>query len=411
MQNSILQKVAIYVKELFVQKLTNKYKFHDIEHTEHVVKMSEEIGKAVNLNADELEMVLIAAWFHDTGYCEKYIGHEEVSSRIAFEFLKVSDYSETKILKVQHLIMATRMPQSPNNLMEEVLCDADLAHLGKKNFFKFNNRLREELKEEQIFKRVRKNDWLRHNIAFLQSHEFHTNYAQNLFNEKKNANIKKLKKMIEERNNNSSNKKEKIKEKKTTKQSGTIQKPSDRSIQTMFRNNLRGHLNLSGIADNKANIMLSVNAIIISLILPSAMDIFTQGLLFVLPVMLLILTCILTIVFATLSTMPKVSEGNTTKEDIENKKSNLLFFGNFHDLNYEDFEFGMNQMINDKEFLYSSMSKDFYHLGKVLHIKYKYLSLCYKVFMIGLIASVLSFFVIYMSALEVVAAKGRDLLE
>jgi predicted metal-dependent HD superfamily phosphohydrolase len=394
MQDSIIQKAERYVKELFEQKLAQKYKFHDIEHTEHVVKMADEIGRAVNLKNEELEMVMLASWFHDSGYSEKYIGHEEISSRIAFEFLKKNDYPETKILKVQQIIMATKMPQCPNNLLEEVLCDADLAHLGKKNFFKFNNRLRDELKEEQIIKRVRKNDWLRYNIAFLESHEFHTSYAQNLFGAKKKKNIKTLKKMIEERKSKNGNDK-KDKRTKIKKQSKSTKIPTDRSVQTMFRNNLRGHLNLSGIADNKANIMLSVNAIIISLILPSAIEIFSGDQQFLIPVMLLIITCVLTIIFATLSTLPNVNKGRTTREDIEKKQSNLLFFGNFHDLNYEDFEYGINQMINDKDFLYRSMTKDFYNLGQVLYKKYKYLSLCYIAFMTGLIITVLSFFILY----------------
>ncbi len=392
MQDNIIKKTEKFVKELFEQKLADKYKFHNIEHTEHVVKMAAEIGKAVNLSADELEMVILAAWFHDTGYSEKYIGHEEISARIAFEFLKLNNYPEAKILKVERIIMATRMPQLPENILEKVLCDADLAHLGKNKFFKFNKRLRNELRDEQIIKRVRKNDWLRHSITFLESHEFHTSYAQNLFGGKKKENINMLKKMIEGKKKNGK-KNDKTKTKKSIVTSGKSDKPTDRSIQTMFRNNLRGHLNLSGIADNKANIMLSVNAIIISLVLPSAMDIFIRGEEFVISIIILIITCLLTIIFATLSTLPKVSEGNTTREDIDNRKSNLLFFGNFHNMKYEDFEYGMNEMIKDRDFLYSSMSKDFYNLGLVLHKKYKYLSLCYRVFLIGLVISVLTFFV------------------
>lgn len=393
--NKLIQKAENYVKKLFEEKLGDKYKFHDIEHTQHVAQMAEEIGKAVGLSAEQLEMVILAAWFHDTGYSEKYAGHEEVSSRIAFEFLKENGYPEKKILKVQKIIMATKMPQSPSDLMEEVLCDADLAHLGKKNFFEFNNRLRDELKDEKIINRIRKKDWFRHNIAFLESHDFHTKYAQNLFGKKKKKNIKKLKKKVENKDENHRENKS-LSKKPGIHLPKKIDKATDRSIQTMFRNNLRGHLNLSGIADNKANIMLSISAIIISLILPSAMGIFARGQEYVAPVITLIITCICTIVFATLSTMPKVSEGNTTREDIDKKQSNLLFFGNFHNMKYEDFEYGINEMIKDRDFMYSSMSKDFYHLGKVLYKKYKYLSICYKVFMIGLIVSVLTFFVSYL---------------
>ena len=127
------------------------------------------------------------------------------------------------------------------------------------------------------------------------------------------------------------------------------------------------------------------------------MSIFEYGQEFVIPVILLILTCVLTIIFATLSTMPKVTNrGTTTREDIDQRTSNLLFFGKFHNMEYEDFEYGMNKMISDNSFIVSSMTKDFYYLGKVLHKKYKYLSLCYKVFMFGITTSVLSFFAVYL---------------
>ena len=96
-------------------------------------------------------------------------------------------------------------------------------------------------------------------------------------------------------------------------------------------------------------------------------------------------------VFATLSTRPKVTEGIVTKEAIKQRKANLLFFGNFHNMALEDFQWGVNEMLKDHEFLYSSMSRDLYFLGIVLAKKYRYLSICYNLFMFGLITSVLAF--------------------
>jgi hypothetical protein len=96
-------------------------------------------------------------------------------------------------------------------------------------------------------------------------------------------------------------------------------------------------------------------------------------------------------IYATLSTRPKVTEGRVTKEAIKQKQANLLFFGNFYNMKLEEFQWGVNEMLKDPEFLYSSMSRDLYFLGKVLAKKYSYLSLCYNIFMYGLIISVLAF--------------------
>ena len=182
-------------------------------------------------------------------------------------------------------------------------------------------------------------------------------------------------------------KKEKKKDKKD--------KGAGRGIETMFRTSLRNHIQLSQIADNKANIMLSINAIIISAVLSFLFPRFDQEPILILPTAVLITVCITALAFAVISTIPKVTRGVFTKEEIRDKRANLLFFGNFYKMDLQDFEWGMNEMLKDKEYLYSSMIRDFYSLGKVLSVKYKYLRISYTVFMIGLIFSVLVFAVTF----------------
>ena len=106
---------------------------------------------------------------------------------------------------------------------------------------------------------------------------------------------------------------------------------------------------------------------------------------------MLTLTCLGSMIFATLATRPKVTEGKVTRESIKQRKANLLFFGNFYNMPLEDFQWGVNEMLKDSEFLYSSMSRDLYFLGIVLAQKYRYLSICYNIFMYGLIISVAAF--------------------
>ena len=110
-----------------------------------------------------------------------------------------------------------------------------------------------------------------------------------------------------------------------------------------------------------------------------------------LPTLMLVVTCLITIVLAILATRPNVAKGRFTRDDIHNKKTNLLFFGNFHNMQLKDYEWGMKEMMNDREYLYGSMIKDIYFLGKVLAKKYKFLRISYNIFMFGLVISILSF--------------------
>ena len=167
----------------------------------------------------------------------------------------------------------------------------------------------------------------------------------------------------------------------------------------MFRTTYRTHINLSSIADNKANILLSINAIIVSIVLTDLIGKLEDYKFVLIPGAALLLVCMVTIVFAILATRPKVSSGIFTREDILEKKTNLLFFGNFFRMDLVDFQWGIKQMMNDAEYLYGSMSKDIYFLGKVLAKKFLLLRIAYNVFMYGMIV-VISIFIITFSLHE-----------
>lgn len=145
------------------------------------------------------------------------------------------------------------------------------------------------------------------------------------------------------------------------------------------------------MADNKANIMISVNSIIISLVLSVLARKLEDWPNLILPTALLTIVCLVATIFAILAVRPNVTSGKFSREDIEGKTANLLFFGNFHQMELTDYEWGMKEMMNDSDFLYASMTRDIYYLGKVLGKKYKFLRVSYTVFMFGFAASVVSF--------------------
>ena len=116
----------------------------------------------------------------------------------------------------------------------------------------------------------------------------------------------------------------------------------------------------------------------------------------IIPTALLMIICLTTIVFAILTTKPKITHGIFTREQVTNKEANLLFFGNFHNMSIGDYEAGIREIMYDKDYLYKSMTRDIFFLGKVLAVKYKLLRMGYNTFMYGLIASVLAFSVCIM---------------
>jgi hypothetical protein len=159
----------------------------------------------------------------------------------------------------------------------------------------------------------------------------------------------------------------------------------------MFRVALRNHLNLSKIADNKANTLISVNAIIISIVLSTLFPKMDNNPYLIYPGLTIIIFSIITILISILSTIPKTSHGVLSREEVLNKEGNLIFFGNFHKMPLDDYEWSIGELMKDRDYLYKSLTRDLYFLGKVLNRKYMLLRYSYYIFMIGLIASIVMF--------------------
>ncbi|MEM0939307.1 MAG: Pycsar system effector family protein [Bacteroidota bacterium] len=166
-----------------------------------------------------------------------------------------------------------------------------------------------------------------------------------------------------------------------------------RGIETMFRTTSKNHMELSAIADNKANIMISINSIILSVMISVLIRKLEEYPHMTIPAILLTLVCLTTIVFAVLATLPNISSGKFDRLDIVNKKTNLLFFGNFHKMSLKEYEWGMKEMLQDADYLYGSMIKDIYFLGIVLGKKYRLLRVSYTIFMFGFVLSILGFII------------------
>ena len=400
---NIADTVEAYVTQFFKEKINKDYVYHDITHTQDVVRVCRQIGSSYALSRDEMEILELAAWFHDTGYDKGQDRHEERSAGYAAQFLGNMDFPEDHIEQIVDCIKATKLPQKPQNLLEEIICDADLSHLGEKQYWFRTARVRQELMFIQN-RAMTEEDWLDFEIAFMINHAFHTDAAREMFDRRKMKHIIELRKQkmrldpdyrvaAEDLMMLENAEAEKAKWKAFAKQSKQEIKNFNlgRGVETMYRTTYNTHNNLSALADHKANLMLSINTIMISIIVSVLVPQLNESPQLILPTVVLLFVCLISIVYATLSTRPKVTHGEVTLDDIRNKRSNLLFFGNFHNMKLEDFQWGMMEMIKDADFQYSSMTRDLYYLGKVLAQKYRYLTICYNIFMFGLIISVLLF--------------------
>ena len=351
---SIIEKADNYVFELFKESNKSNLIFHDYKHTTDVVKAAIEIGKASELSDDQIEILTLAAWFHDAGYLEKCEGHEKISSEIAKKFLEGENYSREKIGEIVDCILVTELGTKPVNLLQEVMCDADTLNVGTLEYPIRSKLLRAE-RELMSDRQMLEIDWLKTEVEFLNNHWFYTRYMQLNYNEAKAKNIIQRQSEFQKLTQKIKNQNLKNTEREVKSQRSEV---PNRGIETMFRTTLRNHINLSAIADNKANLMLSINAIIISIIISVLVPNYKANPEFNIPAGFLLLVCLLSIIFATLSTRPKVTRGTFTKDDINNKKANLLFFGNFFNTSLEEFEWGMGEMMKDRDFLYGSMVRD-----------------------------------------------------
>ncbi|MGY5354505.1 Pycsar system effector family protein [Wenyingzhuangia sp. IMCC45467] len=398
MKSSIVESAELYVVSYLKHNLPSGTIYHSITHTQDVVDAAKTLAKEEKISDEDKECLLLAAWFHDIGYATGGENHEERGVKEVVSFLEDHHYPKDKIEVVVNCIRATKMPQNPTNKLEQIICDADLFHVATSSFESDSKLLRAEweLLEGKTLTDV---EWYQCNSEFLRGHKFYTDFAFRNWSALKSSNLaaneKKLKNAIQ-KEDDALLKREKNKAKSNK---SSFDKKADKTVETMYRVTLRNHINLSAIADSKANILLSINAIILSLALanlfPKLDKVGNQYL--IIPTIVFLLTAVTSIVFAILSTRPKVTSGTFTQEDVDNKKVNLLFFGNFHKVSLDMFNKSMFSLIDDREYLYKSLNKDLYFLGLVLAKKYKLLRLTYAIFMTGIVLSVISFGIAFYS--------------
>ena len=386
------KKIERYVMDLFHKLEDPTLAFHNMKHTQQVVTRTKEIAAHYNVSEKEMFILYAAAWFHDTGHLiTEPKKHEDMSVEIMRKYMNEHAIDNEITEQIAQCILATKAPRNPTTLLQEILCDADTYHLGTMEFKNTNKRAMEEQKLKTG--NLDKHEFNTGTLDMLEKHTFYTDYCKQLLEVDKEKNMKKIKKKLidpEEENRNAivtaTDQGENLNN-LTKDKTGLMSK----GIQTMLRLASENHLKLSEMADHKANILISVNSIIISVILSVLLRKLADEPYLTIPSVIFLAVAVSTIVISILATRPKISGGTFTQEEVLSKKTNLLFFGNFHRASFEEYNVAMRNMMVDTDYLYGSLIKDIYHLGVVLGKKYRLIRLAYNIFMIGIIVSVIAF--------------------
>ena len=376
-----------FVKDFLIKNLPSRRLYHNLEHAREVAEVCEDLSKSMNIPSMDRTSLQLAALFHDTGYAFKPDNVTEGSIKVLDKFLDSQEVDSNIVATTKRLITSVRTNDEPSEPLEQLFHDANMSYMGRKRFFRRSDLLRIE-KEHFDGKKYPAFEWNKTLLDKLVNHRFLTTEAQLKFTARQYKNITKQKGLTS-----------RALTKTTRKRTG---KDFGRGVDTLYRVTLRNHINLSRIADGKANMIISINTLVLSIIITAgafgfSLDqlSFEESLMYLIPVVMLMLTALSTIIIAVFSALPKVSGEKFTMEDVKTHKLSILFFGNFLQLSREDFVEHLRILKTDQEVLYDDLSRDLYNLGAVLKYKYKLLSLSYKVFIIGLVVSIMTFLGLY----------------
>lgn len=384
---NIVQATDDFILKLLTEKLPNTFVYHNYTHSKRVYKSINEIIEHSQISVKDTTILRLAALLHDVGYTVSVENHEIEGAKIARRFLESKNVEEDIIKGVEECILATKFKDTvPKNELEMMIRDADSSHFGKEYFNETSEFFRQEL-SLQNREHYTPKEWLDENIrVFVEDHRFYTDYALKNWQPTKEENLSQLLAKKKKEKEKHTREKEKAQLKAKYKNDSP-----ERGIQTFYRVALRNHIKLSDIADTKANIMLSVNAIIISLVLSNLISKLDNNNYLIVPTALFVLFSAISMILAVIATRPNITRGEFTKEDVENQKVNLTFFGNFHKMELEQFEWAVEELLKDRNYIYKSLTKDLYFLGKVLDRKYRILRITYTIFVAGTVISLIAF--------------------
>ncbi|MBI5916105.1 MAG: hypothetical protein HY842_12080, partial [Bacteroidetes bacterium] len=383
-QTDIATLAQQFVLNLFNQKNDSRLIFRTYRQTMEIARTVNSLAEANGFAEAEWETAALAAWFSNAGYLFDYQNPEPKSMELAERFFAAHQFSPEKKTAIIGTLRSLFADQPQRTTEAQLLSDAvNSVHFGSQ-FFENSPLMR--LEQELLLNRhFAKEEWEQFQMQQLLNVRFYTSQAKISCEPIVAGHLVALKERLDKRRLKD------MPDHHPDKKFQSLKRRLSPGAQTFFRTNYRTHINLSAIADNKANMMISVNAILISVMISvvSFRNLAETNPAVLMPVVIFLVTGLTSLIFAVLAARPKVTSVINDATPIDEAKRNLVFFGNFTSLKLERYEELMDEMFQDSDLLYGNMTRDLYHLGKVLDRKYRFLSISYNIFMVGFVVTVL----------------------
>ena len=382
---AIIATARAYVRSRFNEELDPIFLFHNFAYAEEMEEKMTELIEHAKLDDHTTERLRLAALFYPLGYVGGAEGWVDRSAEELRRFGKEQGYD---VGDAPRWISAAPAAAPQSDYPIRLLHDVAYNWLGRKRYDRRSDLL--QLEREAIegkegdpvkFGEEMKDFLLRFNYLTAEG--------------KKEFDVRRRKNVSEQQSSNY-----KIQQKEVKAKTG---KNFGRGIDTMYRTAFRNHINLSRIADDKANMMISINTIILSILIAvsgAGLSFFEELVFdspeFLAPIVILLMSSLTAVIFAVFSARPKVTEYRIKKRKLlESKEASLLYFGNFLKIEKTDFIKYMSKLKMDQDGLYDDLGRDLYDLGQVLHRKYLLLTISYNTFIGGLALAVITFLTVY----------------
>jgi len=388
-------KIEQAINKLYEEDGCNLMNFHQFAFIKKTVERISETAVESGLEEIETQNAVIAGWFYYTGKCKEYEEFVPQSQSIAKSILSIQGFNETVIKEIIDLLACGAKDEDQLTLTEKVFLDGINTFLSKSSFQKNHKKWHKE--RNNYTAPINELNWTEFCHRKLTIQKFYTDHAIRKNSDGLEVNTewfgKKIKSLSKKRDRTLEKDLQvdegELKELKKKLQK-IVHRP-ERGVETFFRVSSKNLYTRARIADNKANIMISINALVLSIVLGTFYSKMEEDPHLIYAVITLLFTNLISIGYSILATRPTISKKKFTKEDIKSQSATLMTFDDFQSMSRDDFEWGISQITSNADYLYLNITRDIYNLGMKLSKKYKYLHRSYTVFFVGLTLAITLF--------------------
>lgn len=378
----VLNRARIWVLKLFNDHADTRLVWHSYARTNRLILAISNLSKGVDDVDQELYALYLAGWFGFTGYLFDPEAPLETSVNLVRQFLKAENQPGQLAERIEELLPCALLREQPVDAASSLLWDSALSvYFGEDYRESQSLRKREFENLSQIA--ILPEDWRREELHRMEALQYYTPRGKAYFEAFLINNLQSLHK----------------KEKKALEREEIIpagKYNTNSAVQSYLRTTYHTHIHLSAIADRKAQMLISVNAILISVLISviSYSNLAETRPALLVPVLLFLVFGLGSLIFAITSARPRVTKLPVALMSKEERRDKLLFFGHYTQLQVDQYIDEMMDLFLDGEALYRSMHRDIYQLGKVLDRKFRLVNLAFLLFLTGFISGVISFIVI-----------------